>query len=490
MKGQWMVLGILAILIIQAPVVQAQLSQNDAGSGHDAPEGLYDSLSVELNQSYSGKVGSAYQEIDSENPDKEDYYNVVLDTFGLLSVSFTIHELIPDDSGSIVKDHGEFNVENYNYQRYLSKFISVNTTTFEFDIPIIAPTTVYVSFYTEASSISYSFECWFYEDVEYRQDDAKTGDDAGYYNRVELETDTVYTGRMGFGEARTYDGTGDWADYYYFEAEAQGYMYFSVDVDLLEPEYINADFISFVIHYADNDWYSPSLLQYSFRYLEESEFRCPIPIAGTYNLTINTDVHIGYTLSMQFVEETLPIHDDFGTGTDAPDYCYSNNLGSRIPEIELNSTGSGMIGPEFYDSNYYRDMCDSYAFTIDKPSSVKIQLSSIRLGMFTDEYRVNLDLRLIKISVVEHEFIDHIMVRGNESNTMIEELQDGEYLILLNAFEGKYLYNISIDETSLIYTSYEYNSNYPKVAPIFLFIAVPVLRNKRKYAISYMFTHQ
>lgn len=260
------------LLVVQGV---AQGSQDDAGSGMDAPDTAETAVPVQFNTTYSGTVGFLYSDV-SGDEDLDDYYGFNVTT-GFVHVSVEV-------TGGSDFYWMDVIVEQRSEEADIFNLFEQNPRG-EFSVPVLFNDTAFLHFRTFSEQIHYNFSIsW--NPGNYSQDDAGGGTDADGSNLITVDLENIYNGTMGLGHVKEI-GDLDVNDAYKVILPAEGYLLvnFSYSGMNAYPS-VNIEDSSFGMIYYDS---GESGL---------ATFRAPIGTAGEYILDIYD--YVGINVSYQF----------------------------------------------------------------------------------------------------------------------------------------------------------------------------------------------
>ncbi len=329
---------ILAMVMGLAPTTWAQTTQDDAGSGADAPDTSVSSPSVYSGNNYTGTLGDLFTNIDGDS-DNDDYYSYTPSTSGYVSVYFEI--LNPENSSlvtvSVLKNGFTVAIES----------LFSSDPSFTLVAPVLDTTALDLRIQSYSDSVSYLF---FISNTagSYSQDDANTGGDTELLTGTTVQLDTSYTGDLGNGNVDS-SGYLDSSDYFYVDVPGEGYL--SLDVSGSSDESYTDLTISVLTPGAEII-YSESLGLFS----TSVSFKSPIAAADQYIvMMVAHSWNTTYSFTLSYISATLPLQNDAGSGGDA------SSEYSTAPTVGVNSTFTGTVGEGLLEaSNDARDDYDLY----------------------------------------------------------------------------------------------------------------------------------
>ncbi len=324
-------------------------TQDDAGSGHDAPGNIDspDIPEIALNTAYSGTIGTALTDHQG-GEDTDDFFSFFTTT-GFLTV--------------------EVNASSTEFFFYLDIGIHFDETelagegfinedgTANFTVPILANGTLFLKLSTFSENVAYSFILTWHPGT-YSQNDANGSQDSDVDHPIPVQLNTVYNATIGNGHV-DWEGRLDTLDYFAIDLPGQGYL--TVNFSILLGQQIS---ISLGV---ENDYGS---LVYS-QYLsdeEEMTFDAPIGVAGNYFLTVlGFGENITYQFSLTFTLATIPPQNDAGSGHDA----------DAITGIQITPYGKyqGTVGNGLLSDDGTLDYLDLYTFTVNETDTFFFNLT-------------------------------------------------------------------------------------------------------------------
>ncbi len=409
-----MVKNILLMLLILSSLsignVTAQAAQNDAGSGADAPDNSDTLLPIQLNKTYSGIVGSTLSNAEG-NGDYDDYFAFNI-TEGYLFVTIN------------VTDASEYFWLNFaieqNGHSVGADSLNEQMLSNNFTIPIISNGTAFFHIDTFSEFVSYNFSVsWFFG--EYSQNDAESGEDAGFYNPVTVQLNSTYYGTIGLGHVDVF-GEEDINDVFQVSLPSEGYLHVSIVFNGTTPSsLVYIESIDYSLIYSKNGKEG------------ENNFNAPIGDAGTYLLDIFELVgkNVSYQFTLTFTEQSLPKQNDAGSGDDA------NNDGDV--SIQPNGIYQGTIGLGWINEMNLVDFTDTYSFSVSEPGILNLNLTIISTEDLTPFVTIDVFQGSVAIS-------SNILEFGGFGNSFKDNvnIDAGNYYVQINTNSENTTYELGV----------------------------------------------
>ncbi|MCY3413926.1 MAG: hypothetical protein INQ03_19950 [Candidatus Heimdallarchaeota archaeon] len=420
MKAIPTIIIILIFLVNVTPLSAQSQSQNDAGSGADAPYN-YPHPYVDFNTTYSGTIGLQFTASDG-GEDREDCYDLDVNSTGVLVLTLDVIDYYENGS-----DEGQtLHLALY----YIADNSLINRLIILGDDPIqsrsiniVRETNVLLMFYTSDSEIYYNFKLEFTEGLpDLGQNDGGSLTDASCEQPVEFELEQNYTGQIG-EEFDDLDGSKDTTDCYSKLLLQTGYLYFNITLTS------DSNWDNYITFYVFNDvyykWSGPlRAVTEEFRDSKTLYFRSLVPKGGTYMLQLRTSDTIYYSFYAWFEPGEFQIQQDMGKRGDAPD-DFSN---PRV--LDINTNGSGQIGPEYITSQYYFDERDCYIIPIDQHGILTLEMDIMLEDYFYESKSEN----ALHIWVDTGSDFYDIDIDQNDHIFLTYQVNIGEFRIMLTGY--------------------------------------------------------
>lgn len=232
MKSRTLLLGLL-ILSIAGFSRNAMASQDDAGSGADAPDDYQNAISIALGVWYDGSVGDNLTNVDGDD-DNHDNFKVTLSTgFIRVTVGITNTEVVSLATVEILKDGFIVAFETIWYDDGNVSFVA----------PVLTAGDYVVQVKSYSNLVNYRFKVDHFSG-SYGQDDGGSGRDAELLSPVDIQLDTTYTGNLGNGHVES-DGLLDDDDYFKVSLPGMGYLNLSVTFIIDGSDFFDATSLTF-----------------------------------------------------------------------------------------------------------------------------------------------------------------------------------------------------------------------------------------------------
>ena len=466
-------------------VASSSFSQNDAGSGSDAPSNP-SLLAINLNTDYYGQLNASSMTNEGHHGDFSDGYNFQINTPGLLNVSTQITL-----RGGLQVLIQILNVDGIIYMAEFQR--SENYISFQ--VPIIKSGSYYYTIEFYDYYINYNFRVDFLKGlpVELQQNDASTEKDASKDYPSFIELGQNYSGKIGLGYVED-NGLWDYEDAYLVDLPSQGYLTITTQLSRQIAVSFGIGVIQYhaeLLHPTSNRpiyWQTITPI-YSYN-KSNIVISSPIPIMGKFVLlfsshavygTSTPELQLQYNFTTSFINATLPQQNDFNQNKDV--VCNSNSNGNFADtEIPLNQTFIGRAGPGYFESTdkcFVEDSSDCVMFTMDNAGKLFISFTDTldpELDNAPDRGSNSMQLDLVDLSIESCPSC-YPIVRGsdrlNQSSFQIQkDLPKGNYGLIIYAFKRisysltltanlnlNYDLNPAFDSTSYIVSNFDSSSS-------------------------------
>ncbi|MCY3413927.1 MAG: hypothetical protein INQ03_19955 [Candidatus Heimdallarchaeota archaeon] len=358
-----LVLFIFSILLFTSPADAQSDEQNDAGSGGDAPYN-YPHPQITFDVKYYATIGTLYTEYDG-GEDQRDCYDLKMYQQGELQIELSIEEYGNQSNSNTL------NLDLYYIgdSDLIARFkIDEKDNSQIFKINIILVEDILFLFSSSSAYIRYSFKLTFIEGLpNMDQNDANSNTDASFYQKVSINIGETYKGHIG-NNYQDLDGSVDNEDYYEYYIDRYGFLYFNVSINSKSTTF---GMIYFSVFYYDDD-FDKSYEMISISEIIDNEtpytFRTNINEIGIYWFLIKTEISMTYTFNSLYKPYLERNQNDMGSDGDAPSTL------SQARKLEINTFGTGIIGPDFMDYNNESDTLDSFVIFPDFEGSLILSM--------------------------------------------------------------------------------------------------------------------
>lgn len=417
MKSGTLLLAVMLILSIGGFSRNVMASQDDAGSGSDAPDDYQNAISVALGVWYDGSVGDNLTNVDGDE-DNHDNFKVTLSPgFVRVTVGITNIEVVSLATIEILKDGLIVAIETIWYD-------DGNVTVVA---PIITTGDYVIQVESYSDLVDYRFRVDHFSG-SYGQDDAGAGRDAELLTPVAVELNTTYTGNLGNGHVES-DGLLDDEDYFRVTLPGIGYLNLSVTFTIDGSDFFHATSLT--------SEYKTIVTESQYSSFGSILMSTPIATGGDYFIEFDSlGWNITYEFSLSYVSAVLPPQNDAGTGGDASEDPASS------PMVPLNSSFTGTIGEGLIeDFDGARDEEDTYLLNVTHYGRLEVNLTLVDSmdafpAVFLDLYNSS--------ELVSPSYLDMYVSNFRPSRSGEVVVTEGMYELELWTLDDNTTYSVSI----------------------------------------------